>query len=181
MTPPVQPAAAGIHRYREFDRPPERDPERGLASVTDREDIPSTREMPDEARESPRQIVRAPSRPSPAGQRPARGPWAAEVLEDGLRLLNLPPRPSRRKQGQLSGVPLPPPATKLFQGVAVRSQALSGGCSAHDAGGVEPRSVGTGPCFCRAFLLMLCVSLADPGDRRRWSESKDHIGRPHQH
>jgi hypothetical protein len=45
MTPTVQPAAAGTQRYRELDRLPER----AVASVTDREDIPSTREMPGEA------------------------------------------------------------------------------------------------------------------------------------
>src|ERR1700712_5513548 len=45
MTPTVQPVAAGTHRYRE----PDRLPERGLARVTDREDIPSTRETLDEA------------------------------------------------------------------------------------------------------------------------------------
>jgi hypothetical protein len=45
MTPTVQPVVAGTHRYRELDRLPER----GIASVTDREDIPSTRGMPDEA------------------------------------------------------------------------------------------------------------------------------------
>lgn len=48
MTPTVQPAAAGTQRYREWDRLPERGPERGEASVTDREDITSTREMPGE-------------------------------------------------------------------------------------------------------------------------------------
>ena len=35
MTPTVQPAAAGTHRNRECDRLPER----GVASVTDREDM----------------------------------------------------------------------------------------------------------------------------------------------
>jgi hypothetical protein len=45
MMPTVQPAAAGTQRYRKFDR----FNERGIASVTDREDIPSTREMPGEA------------------------------------------------------------------------------------------------------------------------------------
>jgi hypothetical protein len=49
MTPTVQPVAAGTHRYRELDRLPERGLEAGEASVTDREDIPSTRGMPDEA------------------------------------------------------------------------------------------------------------------------------------
>ncbi|GAB1812856.1 hypothetical protein MUNTM_18930 [Mycobacterium sp. MUNTM1] len=46
MTPTVHPAAAGTQRYREFDRPPgrKRGPERGDASVTDREDMPSIRE-----------------------------------------------------------------------------------------------------------------------------------------
>src|ERR1700753_3009634 len=52
MTPTVPPAAAGTHRYREFDRLLERE----VASVTDREDIPSNREMPDEA---PRVVCRA--------------------------------------------------------------------------------------------------------------------------
>src|ERR1700722_8482393 len=74
MTPTIQPAAAGTQRYRELGRPPERDPERGVASVTDREDIPSNREMPDEARESPRQIACAPRHPGPAGHDPAREP-----------------------------------------------------------------------------------------------------------
>src|ERR1700684_884486 len=45
MTPTVQPAATGTHLYRECDRLLER----GVASVTDREDIPSNREMPGEA------------------------------------------------------------------------------------------------------------------------------------
>jgi len=45
MTPTVQPAVAGTQRYRELDRLLER----GVASVTDREDIPSTREIPGEA------------------------------------------------------------------------------------------------------------------------------------
>ena|ERR1700720_4643778 len=53
MTPTVQPAVAGTQRYREFGRLPERGPERGPeageASVTDREDMPSSRENPDEA------------------------------------------------------------------------------------------------------------------------------------
>ena len=49
MTPTVQPAAAGTQRYRELGRLLERGPERGEATVTDREDIPSTREMPGEA------------------------------------------------------------------------------------------------------------------------------------
>ncbi|BBY36752.1 hypothetical protein MMAN_08860 [Mycobacterium mantenii] len=59
MTPTVHPAAAGTQRYREFDRPrgPRRGPERGpelgpglgVASVTDREDMPSIREMLAEA------------------------------------------------------------------------------------------------------------------------------------
>ncbi|BCZ24814.1 hypothetical protein MTY59_46690 [Mycobacterium senriense] len=46
MTPTVHPAAAGTQRYREFDRPsgPNRGPDRGDASVTDREDMPSIRE-----------------------------------------------------------------------------------------------------------------------------------------
>src|SRR5271168_3038167 len=107
MTPTVQPAAAGIQRYREFDRPPERDAERGLASVTDREDIPSTREMPDEARESPRQIVRAPSRPSPAGQRPARGRLGTGSAGRWLGTAKLAPRPSRRKPGTVKWSPTP--------------------------------------------------------------------------
>jgi hypothetical protein len=47
MTPTVQPAAAGTQRYRERDRLTER----GVASVTDREDMPSTREMPGDAQE----------------------------------------------------------------------------------------------------------------------------------
>src|ERR1700761_1912535 len=58
MTPTDQPAAAGIQRYREFDRPRERGAER--RSVTDGEDMPSTREMPYEARESPVPITCAP-------------------------------------------------------------------------------------------------------------------------
>jgi hypothetical protein len=45
MTPTIQPAVAGTQRYREFGRLPER----GNATITDREDIPSTREMPGEA------------------------------------------------------------------------------------------------------------------------------------
>jgi hypothetical protein len=49
MTPTVQPAAAGTHRYRELDRLPERGFEAGEARVTDREDKPSTHEMPGEA------------------------------------------------------------------------------------------------------------------------------------
>src|SRR5215471_4682726 len=49
MTPTVQPAAAGTHRYRELDRLPERGPEAAEARVTDREDKPLTREMPGEA------------------------------------------------------------------------------------------------------------------------------------
>src|SRR3974377_2164629 len=49
MTPTVQPAAAGTQRYRELDRLLGWGPERGVASVTDREDIPSTREIPGEA------------------------------------------------------------------------------------------------------------------------------------
>jgi hypothetical protein len=46
MTPTVHPAAAGTHRYRELDRllGPKRGPERGDASVTDREDMPSIHE-----------------------------------------------------------------------------------------------------------------------------------------
>jgi hypothetical protein len=49
MTPTVQPAAAGTHRYREPDRLPERGPEAADARVTDREDKPLTRQMPGEA------------------------------------------------------------------------------------------------------------------------------------
>ncbi len=49
MTPTVQPAAAGTHRYREFGWLPERGPKRDVVSVTDREDIPFTHENPDEA------------------------------------------------------------------------------------------------------------------------------------
>ena len=49
MTPTVQPAVAGTQRYRELDRLLGWGPERGVASVTDREDIPSTREIPGEA------------------------------------------------------------------------------------------------------------------------------------
>src|SRR6516164_2377195 len=46
MTPTVQPAAAGTQRYRELDWLPER----RVATVTDREDMPSTRENPGEGR-----------------------------------------------------------------------------------------------------------------------------------
>ena len=46
MTPTVQPAAAGTQRYRELGWLPERG---RVASVTDREDMPSTREMLGEA------------------------------------------------------------------------------------------------------------------------------------
>jgi hypothetical protein len=51
MTPTVHPAAAGTQRYREFDwlGGPKRGPERGEASVTDREDMPSIREKLAEA------------------------------------------------------------------------------------------------------------------------------------
>ena len=52
MTPTVQPTAAGTQRYREFDRLRNRGPERGVASVTDREDMPLTREMPGKAAKS---------------------------------------------------------------------------------------------------------------------------------
>ncbi|BBY20843.1 hypothetical protein MSTO_10480 [Mycobacterium stomatepiae] len=49
MTPTVQPAAAGTHRYRELDRLLERGPEAAEARVTDREDKALTRPMPREA------------------------------------------------------------------------------------------------------------------------------------
>src|SRR5665213_1318698 len=78
MTPTVQPVAAGTHRYREFDRLPER----GVASVTDRDDMPSIREMPGEA---PR-VVETSCRPGAARSRwpdgCARRRRAAEMLED---------------------------------------------------------------------------------------------------
>ena len=45
ILPTIQPAAAGTQRYREFDWLPERD----VVTVTDREDMPSTRENPGEA------------------------------------------------------------------------------------------------------------------------------------
>jgi hypothetical protein len=54
MTPTVQPAAAGTHRYREFGWLPETGPKRDVASVTDREDMPSNREIPGEAPEATR-------------------------------------------------------------------------------------------------------------------------------
>jgi hypothetical protein len=90
MTPTIQPAAAGTQRYRELDRPPERDAERGVARVTDREDIPSNREMPDEAQESQRLFVCAPRTPVPQARTLRASPPAAEVLEDSSGLLNLP-------------------------------------------------------------------------------------------
>ena len=49
MTPTVQPAVAGTHRYREFGWLPERGPKRDVASVTDREDMPLIREIHGEA------------------------------------------------------------------------------------------------------------------------------------
>src|ERR1700753_99090 len=70
MTPTIQPAVAGIHRKREFDRLVQGGVERGIVSVTDREDIPSIHENPGEA---PRRTM---SRLS--GSRPARC-----VAEDG--------------------------------------------------------------------------------------------------
>ena len=57
MTPTVQPAAAGTQRYRELDWL-ERGPDRGVASVTDREDMPLTREIPDEAPRATRSSYR---------------------------------------------------------------------------------------------------------------------------
>src|SRR5271156_677669 len=70
MMPTPQPATTGTQRYREFDR----FNERGVASVTDREDIPSTREMPGEA---PR-VARRKSRSGRSGEKDARlGPAAA--------------------------------------------------------------------------------------------------------
>jgi hypothetical protein len=75
MTPTVQPVAAGTHRYRELDRLPER----GIASVTDREDIPSSRETPDEAPIVVETIYRrGPRGPGGCPRRPA----LAEMLED---------------------------------------------------------------------------------------------------
>src|SRR5437764_11905624 len=72
MTPTIQPAVAGTHRYREFGWLPERGPKRDVATVTDREDMPLTREIPGEA---PKPATGDPTaspdtasaRPTPAG------------------------------------------------------------------------------------------------------------------
>ena len=91
MTPTVQPAAAGTQRYREFGWLPERGPERRVASVTDREDMPSTREMPGDAKELSGALPESLS----AGHHTVRRPPTAEVLEDTSWLLNYRLRPSR--------------------------------------------------------------------------------------
>jgi hypothetical protein len=92
ITPTVQPAAAGTQRKREFDRLclPEGLPEVGVVTATDREDIPSTRELPGEAPRLPN------SRWPPLilaqltyNARPAR-----EVPNDASWLVDSSPRPS---------------------------------------------------------------------------------------
>jgi phage terminase large subunit GpA-like protein len=86
MTPTVHPAAAGTQRYRESDRPrgAKPDPERGDASVTDREDMPSIREKLAEALSAAATIrhgFRARECPSQCGR-------PAEVLKGTSGLLN---------------------------------------------------------------------------------------------
>ena len=103
MTPTVQPAAAGTHRYRDLDRLPER----RIASVTDREDITSTREMPGEAPRVTETKLPAPLDRYNEARRPSGRAPIADVLEYGSWLLDLPPRPSRRRPGTVKWSPTP--------------------------------------------------------------------------
>src|SRR6516225_7321846 len=113
MMPTVQPNAAGTQRYREFAWLPER----GVATVTDREDIPSTRENPGEA---PRANARPP----------------AEVLEDDSWLLNYRLRPSRRRPGTVKWIPTPTASQDLESRLCGPVRGIVYAFSARSAGGL---------------------------------------------
>lgn len=95
----------------------------------------------------------------------------------GVMAVKLLPRPSRRRPGTVKWSPTPTASREAIHGDTVRSQAFCNVCSARAAGGLigfKARSVGIGPCSCRAFLLMVgCHSTAGPARSRLWLRWND--------
>ncbi len=157
MTPTVQPAAAGTHRKRDFDRLPER----GVASVTDREDMPSNLESPDDAPCvaeccSSCLPAAATSNPASAGRDPRRRSAERQLMAAKLIFATIPAKARNSKWR-----PTPTAShekTQLFrESLDRRNGPVTGvmhACSAANAGGlivVRPRSVGLGPCGAGPF------------------------------
>lgn len=85
---------------------------------------------------------------------------SAVVLDDVSWLLDWTPRPSRRRPGTVKWSPTPTASHEIVSHLlkVQRSGHRHLGCLfCVQRGRLWPRSVGIGPCLCRAFLLMVWV------------------------
>lgn len=112
---------------------------------------------------------------------------SAVVLDDVSWLLDWTRDHPGEGQGQLSGVPLPPLATRSFHTFSRFSGPVTGisdACSACSVGGFGRDRSALGPACAGLFLLMVWVCSPPDSGRvqqagRAWNSSQR--GRPHQH